>query len=142
MILLSVAAGIAAVIACALVVRRLLLVVEVDGPSMTPALEPGERVLVRRRTTGVSVGDIVVFHLPGRARDGRGRLIKRVAAVAGDTVPASVRPAVGAGEGDRVPAHSLVVLGDGPGSVDSRTWGYLQSSHVIGVVLRSLASKA
>ncbi|WP_051451816.1 signal peptidase I [Actinospica robiniae] len=141
MILISLAAGVAVVIACAAVVRRRLLVVVVDGASMAPALEPGERVLVRRRTAGVSVGDIVVFHLPGRAADGQARLIKRVTAVPGDAVPASVRRVVGASEQDRVPAHRLVVIGDGPGSVDSRTWGYLQSSHVIGVVLRSLAPK-
>lgn len=134
--------AISAVVAVAVLVlglRRCLLMVEVEGPSMTPTLRDGERVLVRRQPARITAGDIVVFRLPGEARQSRGQLIKRVAAVAGDAVPASVQPVVGARPGERVPEHSLVVFGDGPHSTDSRNWGYLPDANVSGVVVRRLA---
>src|SRR5690349_1852539 len=75
--------------------RRRLAVIEVEGTSMTPAYDPGDRVLIRR--TGarrISAGQVVVFQhaLPGgRWRTGPlpapNRLrwvIKRVVAVPGD----------------------------------------------------------
>ncbi|WP_182887396.1 S26 family signal peptidase [Microbispora sp. H10885] len=66
-------------------------------------------------------------------------LIKRIAAVPGDRVPDQVMAGVRAAPGDLVPAGRLVVLGDGPASMDSRRWGYLRTDEVLGVVIRSLS---
>jgi signal peptidase I len=122
--------------ACALAVllaRRFLLVVTVTGVSMEPALRPGDRVLVRRHCSGpFQVGDILVFHDP----DGR-QAIKRVAALAGDVVPDSVRPVTGGAE--VVPPGMLVLLGDGVRSGDSRHWGFIPADQTLGLVIRELS---
>jgi nickel-type superoxide dismutase maturation protease len=82
----------------ALVVRPLGRVV-VEGGSMRPSLEPGDRLLVVRRRT-YRPGAVVALADP---RDGR-LLVKRVAAVAAD--------------------GRLVVAGEDPAaSTDSRTFG-------------------
>ncbi len=60
-----------------LAARRWLDVVEVRGGSMSPALLPGDRLLVVRRAP--RVGDVVVAADP---RDPRRELIKRVANLA------------------------------------------------------------
>ncbi|MFC1403025.1 MULTISPECIES: signal peptidase I [Streptacidiphilus] len=141
-VLAALGCGAALAVGAVLTLRRRLLVVRVDGGSMRPALVHGDRVLVSRtRSRSRSrpkVGDVVVFRLPGTPADYGGRLIKRVAAVPGDRVPASVAAAVPPAATDRVPDRSLVVIGDDPGSVDSRTWGYLPAPLVVGVVLRRL----
>lgn len=129
---IAVAAAAATLAAAA---RRRLTVVVVDGESMSPALHSGDRLLVRRRATGPTVGEVVVFRLPGRPDS---RLIKRVAAVAGDPVPAAALAAVGAQPGARVPDGALVVFGDAAHSTDSRRWGYLPTGQVTGVVVRPL----
>ena len=138
---LAAGAGAAALAGLAvLALRRRLLVVRVDGGSMRPALEPGDRVLVSRVRAGgrIAVGDVVVFRVPGTPAGHEGRLIKRVAAVPGDPVPAVVAPAVDPAAAERVPARSLVVLGDARDSTDSRDWGYLPDSLVVGVMLRRI----
>ncbi|MFB9236648.1 S26 family signal peptidase [Plantactinospora siamensis] len=69
-------------------------------------------------------------------RPARGLLIKRAYAVPGDPVPVDRVPALRGGA-DRVPAGSLVVLGDNPPfSYDSRECGYIPAADVIGVVIR------
>jgi signal peptidase I len=69
------------------------------------------------------------------------RVVKRVAAVAGDRTPAGVDGA-GAGAGGAqpvVPAGKLVLLGDNPSaSSDSRHYGYVSTDVVIGILLRHL----
>jgi signal peptidase I len=120
-------------------VRRLFLVVTVDGASMRPAFADGERVLVRR-TAGDRVrrGQVVLFAdgPPGRVAAHR-YLIKRVAAVAGDAVPDDFAGVVPPG---RVPAGRILVLGDNrPVSVDSRAFGYLPVELLVGRVIRRLA---
>jgi signal peptidase I len=133
------AAAVITLAACALVVmvvmlaRRLFLVVTVTGVSMVPALAPGDRVLVRRhRRAPVHVGDILVFYEPHGQR-----AIKRVAALAGDVVPGSVRPVTG--DAEVVPPGMLVLLGDGVRSGDSRQWGFIPASHAVGLVIRKLS---
>jgi nickel-type superoxide dismutase maturation protease len=85
--------------------RRALDVVEVEGRSMTPGLQPGDRLLVEAltyRSRPPKIGDVVLASDP---RDSARELIKRVAAVdsAGGTV---------------------VLAGDAPeASTDSRTFG-------------------
>jgi signal peptidase I len=104
------------------------LVVTVRGLSMTPTFEPGDRLLVRRvEPRGVHTGQVVVVDLPHHLRPmppgitpeeslRQRRVIKRVAAVAGEPVP----DGVDAGAGP-VPAGHLVLLGDNPlASGDSR----------------------
>ncbi|MBF9130513.1 S26 family signal peptidase [Plantactinospora sp. S1510] len=133
------------------ILRRHLALLEVYGPSMTPTLVPGDRVLVRRISARrVRAGDIVVIERSGF--DGRwalpplsGRLqerdwvIKRAAAVPGDSVPAVVAPVLGVPAGTPVPEGNLVVLGDNPArSTDSRSWGYLPANRLLGVVRRRL----
>jgi signal peptidase I len=148
-ILLSILAVLA--LGSALVVlRRRLVIVRVDGTSMRPALEPGDRVLVRRcRLDQVRRGQVVVVQRPDeragwgehapvdRRLDGRGWYIKRAAAVPGDPLPAVVRGAVGTAEAT-VPTGKLVVLGDASRSDDSRRWGYVPADRVLGVVARPL----
>lgn len=144
---LIVACAVAAVVAALLVVRRLFMVVQVTGASMSPALLPGDRVLVHRGGRDrLGVGLIVVFAGPRDEcllwerdrRAGRDRwMIKRVAATGGDVVPEAARCAVGGVA--VVPPGMLVVLGDGVHSEDSRTWGFLPSADVAGVVVRRLS---
>lgn len=131
--------------------RRRLVVVEVDGISMRPTYEPGDRVLVRRRPGGPRRGQVVVIEPPdqdgGWSRlppldgrlEGRHWYIKRVAAVAGDQVPAAVVDALGSRGATLVPDGKLVVLGDNPRSEDSRRWGYVPAERVLGVVVRQLS---
>ncbi|MFV2209049.1 S26 family signal peptidase [Actinomadura sp. LOL_016] len=122
--------------------RRSLVVVTVSGTSMTPALRDGDRVLVRRRALHrVRRGDVVVLeppldgpYLPGPPGSG-GRFwnVKRVAALPGDPLP----PDVPGGDGT-VPAGTLAVLGDDPGSVDSRMRGVFPGDRLLGVVVRRM----
>jgi signal peptidase I len=132
------------------VARRRLLVVTVSGASMGPAYGPGARVLVVRGPRA-RPGDVVVLDgarvapdpdgHPPAARDAGGLVLKRVAASAGDPVPAAVLDAVGGQEHDLVPPGRLVVLGDAPeASVDSRRWGYVPADAVVGRVAAVLAT--
>lgn len=108
-------------------VRRRLLVVTVRGPSMRPTFTPGDRLLLNRAGT-VAAGSVVVLRL------GEELIVKRVAAVAGEPVPAGIPVP------DRiVPPGRLVVLGDNPArSHDSRTLGYLPVTALVGVLRRRL----
>jgi signal peptidase I len=116
-----------------------LTAVTVTGDSMTPTFTDGDRVLVLRVPTHrLRVSDVVVVRLPG-ANGPRDRpwLIKRVAALPGDPVPATVTPTVGE---NHVPDGRLVVLSDNPaGAVDSRELGYVDAGLVLGRVVRQLA---
>lgn len=87
-----------------MLVRR----IRVDGDSMRPTLEPGDRVVcVRARR--VNTGDLVAVHDP---RDGR-LLVKRVATV-----------------------DPLTVVGDNAhASTDSRVFGALQPHDLVGRVV-------
>lgn len=146
----AIAAG--ATAAAAIAVRSRVVVVEVDGISMSPTYGPGDRVLVRRcRLDHVRRGQVVVVQRPdertgwsdpaswdGRL-DGRGWYIKRAVAVPGDPVPDAVLAAVGSA-GATVPPGKLVVLGDNPRSDDSKRWGYVPADRLLGVVMRRMAS--
>lgn len=123
--------------------RKRLLSVTVVGESMTPTYQDGQRLIVRRARRA-RVGQVVVLsnrgkdHQPGRAADpGPELLVKRLAALPGDLVPAQVLDSVGETAGARVPPGRIVVLGDSPSSLDSRSWGYLERDRLVGVVLRT-----
>ncbi|MFE3204719.1 signal peptidase I [Embleya sp. NPDC059237] len=132
----AVLAAVILVLAGVRVLRSRLALVRVTGTSMAPTFADGERLLVDR-AGAVRRGDVIVFRNPtaalGAGRDPR-RLIKRVAALPGDPVPAEVRDAVRAANDAVVPAGSLVVRGDAPRSHDSRHFGYVPASTVLGVV--------
>ena len=56
-------------------------------------------------------------------------VVKRIAAVAGETIPASENGAAAA----TVPPRALYVLGDNPSrSTDSRVWGFLPEEDLVG----------
>ena len=133
-------------------VRRRLAVVEVAGPSMEPFLSSGDRVLVRRaRLSELRPGLVVVVEMPrleagdpelppGRPPGHREWLIKRVAALAGDPLPAGV-PSPGPDPGHRglVPPGMFVVLGDNAmWSQDSRIIGCIPAERLLGVMIRPL----
>lgn len=125
--------------------RRRVFAVTVEGASMEPALVAGDRLLARRLSgRGLRPGQIVILEkpaypggwhwssarVPGLA-DGHW-MIKRVAAVAGDPVPAELA------SGGLVPAGSIVVLGDNrDASIDSRELGFIPVTRVLGVAVRS-----
>jgi signal peptidase I len=129
-------------------VRRFFVVVRVTGTSMLPAFGPQDRVLVRRGTgTRMRAGavavlaeprDVLSWRLTSPATPALGEVTwvsKRIAAVPGDAVPESVRAA--ASRADVVPDGMLVVLSDNPEGNDSRRWGFIPASRVLGpVVLR------
>jgi signal peptidase I len=145
-----------AVIALAVVVavlRRRIAVVAVIGSSMQPTLNAGDRVLVRRATIGdLRMGQIAVFERPDNERtwgttpprwpaDRREWMIKRVAAVPGDRLPAGMLALCITAE-PAVPAGHVVVLGDNAASsLDSRQLGYIPAERLLGVVLRPLARR-
>ena len=130
-------------------VRWQYSVVTVRGPSMEPDLTDGDRLLTRRcGIRRLQRGQLVIFREPGLKRrrpawlTGAGQdlwVIKRVVAVPGDPVPDSVRAVAG---GARVvPRRAVVVLGDGPVSRDSRHWGFIPASHILGVGTRCLGRR-
>lgn len=130
--------------------RRRHAVVRVTGSSMAPAFRAGDRVLVRRAVGGLRTGDVVAVEAPQDGGwptapltagiSGRRWLIKRVAAVAGEPVPAAGIPALA---GERVvPDGHLVLLGDaGAISYDSKQVGYFPAARVLGVAIRLLGDR-
>ncbi|GAA2256904.1 S26 family signal peptidase [Streptomyces amakusaensis] len=141
----ALAAGAGAV---AWLVRRRYVAITVVGRSMSPALLPGDRVLIRRGTGALRRGRIAVLALPdpdpavawrrsppvGRDLSAVEWCVKRVTAVAGDPMPARV-----AGGGDRVAAGEVVVVGDYPLSQDSKQYGPCPEGQILGVVVRRLS---
>jgi signal peptidase I len=137
--------------------RRRYTTVTVNGTSMEPALDAGDRVLVARiAPERVGVGDIVVCRHPwstapprpsaGADADAPGGgsrpyprwMVKRVAALPGDSVPA-----IGMQVQQRVvPAGSLILLGDNrEASADSREFGFFSLDQVLGKVVRRLETR-
>ncbi len=127
---------------------RHTVVVTVSGRSMEPTLRHGDRLLAVRIRSGAGeeqrlrVGDLVVLVDPDAVRadgtTGR-RLVKRVAALAGASVPVAAAGVVEAGQ--LVPRGHLMVLGDNPDvSYDSRRAGFIPADRVLGRIVRPLAT--
>ena len=130
----------------------------IPSPSMNPALNESDRVLVNKLAAGVSDlnrGDIIVFERPnadgqGGAESGISDLIKRVVGLPGDTIEARDgvvyvndqrldEPYLDAGTatGDldafAVPEAHVFVMGDNrTNSQDSRIFGPVPDGNVIG----------
>ncbi|GAA2287636.1 signal peptidase I [Nonomuraea roseoviolacea subsp. roseoviolacea] len=144
--------------------RRTFVIVTVRGGSMEPTLHNGDLVLVRRTSLRrVRRGQIIVFRLPAHARPkspqpshdpptgavGTGRslddrfMVKRAVAVPGDEVPGNLHPALSRQAGQPVPAGCLVAVGDNrEASFDSRSYGFVTSELVLGIVLRPVGASA
>jgi signal peptidase I len=143
------------VVLLAIVMAFFLRVPQVTGPSMLPHVQPGELVLINTlayRFGPIRRGDIIALNheeataqtflkrvvaLPGdRVRIERGTLIVNERPVAEPYVSFPDRrdvPAV------TVPAHGVYVLGDNRAeSEDSRTWGPVDESAVIGKAIAGL----
>ena len=66
-------------VAAGLAVFSSLMLVRMDGSSMLPTLEPGDRVLVRKESVisgplNLEVGDLVLYEAPYYTADGEGLL--------------------------------------------------------------------
>lgn len=129
----------------------------IPSPSMTPTLEPGDRVLVNKlayKVHDVNHGDLVVFERPPQASNGEDGeikdLIKRVVAVGGDTIEA--REGMVYVNGERIeepylvegtptdnlppleiPEGMVFVMGDNrTNSEDSRVFGPIDEDTIVG----------
>lgn len=126
----------ASLIATRAIVGRRWLVVVVTGNSMAPTFGNGERLLVRRRRRAPRIGDAVVFTAREARRGELALRVKRVAAVAGNEVPAWAHASLGRGA---VPSDHVVVAGDNPHSQDSRHLGFIPTSAIVAIVDRAPA---
>lgn len=128
------------IVAAAWVLRARLMIVHIEGESMTPSLSDGDRVLAVRRAPWRRVrrGEIVVCRRPG----GRGPyLIKRVTAVAGDVEPVRTECACARERsGKLLGAGELWLRGDAGRGFDSQYFGSLSESNVVARVVARLNS--
>jgi len=144
-----------AVVFCFLLITFVAQAFRVQGPSMMPLLEDGERIVVNKlvyRMAAIKRGDVVVFWYP---HDPSVSYIKRVAALPGDIVelrdgelyvnaqhveepyvlpdyrdPQSNLPPI------QVQKGFYFVLGDHRNmSLDSRSWGEVPQKYIYGKAL-------
>lgn len=110
----------------------------VRGQSMSPTFTDGERVFAVK-SRRYRVGDVIVFRPPEprRTQGDPPWRIKRVAATAGEPVPAWLRDCDWAttSAAEEVPHGCVVVVGDHRRSEDSRLLGFVPLSRVRGRVL-------
>jgi len=137
-----------AIVAVLALARATVRVVTVRGPSMEPTLPSGSRVLALRRwpRRWLRRGHVVL--LAGMRDAAAGAIVvKRVARVGGQTVdvPADRRDYerldtfVPAPYRVRLAPGEIYVLGDNAAGIDSRHWGPVAASAVVGLVLPRLA---
>jgi signal peptidase I len=127
-----------------------------QSTSMQPTIAPGDRILAVEGSSGIRRGDIVVLRVPARTSGTDDLFVKRVIGLAGDRVaccdakgqvtvngkplsesylypgdpPSRTRFSVTVGKGD------IWVMGDHRNiSVDSRKWGPVPVSGVVGRVI-------
>lgn len=149
---------IAFAIALAMLVRTALQVYSVPSRSMAPTLEAGDTILVTPYVrSSPERGHVIVFESPA---DRKELMVKRVVAVPGDFVDSRVgrlriggytlaepyvrsAAATGSIEALIIPSETYFVLGDNRAdSVDSRSWGVVPRSLVVGRARMVLWSSA
>lgn len=131
----------------------------IPTPSMTPTLMPGDRVIVDKLSGTIHRGDIIVFHDVPADAGGPPILVKRVIGLPGETISGSGAhvlvngkplaeswlPVLSGACADplatrtitptKITANHYFVMGDCRGdSDDSRFWGTVPSSDIIGKV--------
>jgi len=130
----------------------------IPSPSMSPTLQPGDRVIVDKLFRTVHRGDIIVFNrAPGDHNPEYPVLVKRVIGLPGETISsvggtiyvdgqALAQPwlptltgyceqAVTDIRTQTIPAGQFFVMGDCRGdSSDSRYWGTVPEANIIGKV--------
>jgi signal peptidase I len=145
-LLLITAAVAVAGLAGLLRLRQTFVLVTIEGSSMRPLFNTGDRVLVRRAELHeIDREQVVVLQPPASGPPcvgvGPTWMIKRAVALPGDTVPDEFLAAVDGERGTVVPDGTLLVLGDNSGSsVDSRAFGYVASERVLGIALRRVGN--
>jgi signal peptidase I len=153
MIFIVLAAAVGSALGALMVrLRRRWILITVDGRSMVPTLEPGDRVLVRRvPPASVRIGAVVVVEEPVSGRwdtpplahgvapgPGRRWIVKRAVAGPGDPVPTRLMPTARRAP-SVVPAGQFVLLGDNRReSCDSRNFGFVPGDRVLGSVRKVL----
>jgi signal peptidase I len=138
--------GVALVLAAA--ARAAVHIYSIPSSSMAPTLEPGDQIVVTRYFRAEPErGHVIVFSSPTGSDE---LIVKRVIGVPGDLVDSRLgrvrigghtlpepyvlrTAATGAIEPQVIPADSYYVLGDNrDDSLDSRTWGVVPRTHVVG----------
>lgn len=122
-----------------ILLRCIFLVGYVPSESMEPTLHKGSLILCTRITKNLETGDIIVF------RRGAILMVKRIAAVGGDTVDYSrleymegIAPPQRSESAAVVPENSFFLLGDNTqDSLDSRYWDnpFIHSDDVVAKLL-------
>jgi signal peptidase I len=133
-----------------IVVRFVLQTYHVDGASMQPGLTTQEYVMVNKTAylfQSPERGDVIVFHYP---HDTTQDYIKRVIGLPGDTIQtdnthvwvngkllneqAYISSSYNQiGNSWKVPPNQYFVMGDNrPVSEDSRSWGFVPRSYIVG----------
>ena len=129
----------------------------VPTPSMTPTLQPGDRILVDKLSSTIHRGDIVVFKNPPADRGGPPPRVKRVIGLPGETISSvgttvliNGKPiaepwlprlvGICAEASEHIPTTRIApghyfMMGDCRGdSDDSRYWGTVPASFIVGKV--------
>lgn len=142
-------------------VRRALAVITIQGGSMLPELNPGDRLLIYRwyPRGRLRCGQVVLLTSPGSSQQQYAHLpsaemyIKRIVGLGGEDITTSITELHQVHRKEQelyynargyktwhIPEGYIFVCGDNRReSVDSRLWGPISRQNVLGVVLTKLS---